>query len=96
MSYKRAEEGRESRYKFLSNNIAQDLSQTDWEAIKINISKSKKRGLVCSGYSYAPIHLLVESGKPPNVEILLVKGANIEAKDNNGHARRSYAQKACR
>lgn len=68
---------------FLKQYIFVDLSDDDWEGIRVNVEKGKK-GLMSSGYGYTALHILAEAGIREYVEVLLANGADIEAETKDG------------
>jgi ankyrin repeat protein len=63
-------------------DILPAVSALEWEQIVSNIRKSGK-GLLGSGYGFTLLHAFCELGNYLSVSLLLEKGADIDAKENN-------------
>lgn len=68
---------------FLKTLVRNDVSPENWEDIEKNILHSNGRGLTSSGYGFTVLHLLALNDLGQYVNILLNKGAHINAADRD-------------
>jgi len=74
--------------KTLLKNLLPSRFEWRWVQIRENI---KKGGVSGTGHGYSLIHALAQAGHVLGVQLLLEKGANINAKDNQGKTVFHYA-----